>query len=81
MTLFTVRLKLAGIGAVHLDYQTINECLVDGGLEVLFGDGLIGTCAIYCGDTRITAPPTMSWARFREHLISNSSAILSRGER
>lgn len=75
VALFEVKLKISG-RPQSIEYESINECLLDFGLKALFAAELVESCSIHLEDRRITALPVMGWDRFKSQLIDNSTAIL-----
>jgi hypothetical protein len=56
-------------------YASIDRCLADEGLRVLFDAQQITSCTIISGDTEIARVPVLTWQRFRGQLIDNASNI------
>jgi len=77
--LFVVRLRLAEEYSMReISYESIDACLGDSALESLFRQEMIRECEICCEDRRIATLPIMTFARLKDQLISNSTAILRR---
>jgi len=73
VTAFTVKLYLFEGTEHDIDYNSLEDCLVDTGLQTLFDGGLVKKCSVFIGTKRITAlPPTNNtWARLCEQLTLN----------
>lgn len=71
-----VKVELEEAQHHELMYARLEACLHDEGLKALFDGGHVVGCSVHFDDQRITALPVMTWDRFKDHLISNSTAIL-----
>ena len=61
---------------VNIPYNSLEGCLTDNGLKVLFNEGLVTKCTVFCGDKRITGLPMMDWSTLHRQVKSNETAIL-----
>jgi hypothetical protein len=75
MSFFRVQIEVRG-ETTAIDYESLDSCLADYGLRVLFDEGFVSECEVWCQGKRITALPFCTWNRFKENLISNSPTIL-----
>lgn len=57
-------------------YSTVEECLRDDPLRLLFSEGHVEACVIVQDGRRVGAPAFMTWERFSETLLSNAKTIL-----
>jgi len=76
--LFTIDLSINGEWQHAFSYSSIVECLRDDSLRTLLDGGHVTACVVYCDARKITALPEalISWERFVDNLISNSTTIL-----
>ncbi len=76
--MFVVKLGLKDEDEQFIQYDKLDDCLLDAGLRALFEDELVSHCFVLCDGQRITSIPVMTWDRFKDHVISNAATILRR---
>lgn len=76
-TLFTIQVDTPN-DALRVEYESFTECLSDSGLQRWFNEGEVTAYRISQGPKRIAALPQslITWERFKDQLISNSTVIL-----
>ena len=73
--LFTLKIT-TNENELNIPYTSIEECMDDIGLRVLFDEGHVNHCSIWTNQQRITAREITKWDTLLSQLTSNSSTIL-----
>lgn len=65
-------------GTEHrIRYGTVDECLLDSGLQALFDDGVVEKCEIWRNEQRITGIPKIlaTWDQFQDRIKAHQKTL------